>query len=329
MRYLIVISFTLLLAQERRIAEPDAAANEQMVLVPNVFGYRYERAIDTLMKLGLSMGESVGVASDYETGHVIRQEPRAGSVVPIETAVSLSVSSGPGIIEPEKVEVPPLLGRGVEMAETMLVEARLHVGRKTFVEHNAEPGTIVDQTPSAGTRVPVKTEVHLAIATTDPYRYVIVPLVVGQKLKQAQDAIERAQLRVGKINKEFAEAAPGTVIEQTPRGETRVRVHTPVNLVVEGRKTNPLPWIIGGSLIVLGLGGYLVVRHMVKSKKAVEPTRHQVRLEPKRDFGEHYVDSKDTLQFDFEICFLPFPDTGIQIIDIEGSLIVDERGSDE
>jgi beta-lactam-binding protein with PASTA domain len=57
--------------------------------VPNVIGTRYEAAVRDLEAAGLKLGPVVGPRE----GHVVKQSPEGGAVVPRQSAVSLTLSA--------------------------------------------------------------------------------------------------------------------------------------------------------------------------------------------------------------------------------------------
>ena len=84
-----------------------------------------------------------------KAGSVIRQNPPAGSSVPADATVTLTISRGPA-----QVEMPALIGRTLPDARRLLDERGLIVTHvRTVASSQAQPGLVMEQTPAPGTRV--------------------------------------------------------------------------------------------------------------------------------------------------------------------------------
>lgn len=256
MRFLPVLLFAFLFAQDTPSVELDIGIAQRLVTVPNMVGYRLESIRNTLERARLRLGELREERSEAQKGIVLRQTPQAGDTVPAGSIVDVVISAGPFIVGHEQVVVPPLVGRRIEEAEAMLLDARLNVGHTRQSESRAETGTIIKQNPLAGTRVP-----------------------------------------------------PGTL----------------VHLVVAKRKTTSIPWFYGGMAIALGLGGFFVIRHLVKARKYVEPRKLGIQFKPNKDPGVQHVISDTPFQPDLHVRLRPIPDYGAQEIETEKTSIIDEE----
>ena len=60
--------------------------------------------------------------------------------------------------------VPALTGKPSSQVIKDLRQANLHLGNEQFIPSSAEPGTIVDQYPSAGSHVDIGSQVEIVIA---------------------------------------------------------------------------------------------------------------------------------------------------------------------
>jgi len=197
------------------------------VEVPSVLKFGIDDARHALAEAGLEVGEVAHRESEVPPGMVIAQEPAAGTAVPVGTAVHLVVSSG---VE-EKVEVPNVVGRGIDMAELILAEHGLKLGEIAHKESEAERGTVIAQEPAGGMFVPAGTAVHLAVSSGIADK-VEVPSVLELHIETARQIIAEAGLKVGEVGHRESEAPPGTVIAQEPAAGKVVAVGTAVHLVV-------------------------------------------------------------------------------------------------
>jgi beta-lactam-binding protein with PASTA domain/tRNA A-37 threonylcarbamoyl transferase component Bud32 len=120
------------------------------VIVPNVVGEQSANAGSTLGATGLTAGAVIsGCSSQYGTGIVMAQTPKAGTRVAPGTKVKLTVSSGPCT-----VAVPNVLGDTETQAVTTLARKGLKAAASTTT--TCPPATankVFTQTPPGGTTV--------------------------------------------------------------------------------------------------------------------------------------------------------------------------------
>ncbi|MEM7281353.1 MAG: PASTA domain-containing protein, partial [Pseudomonadota bacterium] len=149
-----------------------AAANattspEPTTATPDVVGLDQATAESTITGAGLVVG-TVTTQTDpaVPAGEVISQDPTAGTVVVLGTAVDLVVSSGAA-----PVSVPDVVGQAQATAESNIVAANLVVGTVTTQQSSAPAGEVISQNPTGGTQVPVGSAVDLVVSSgpdTDP-----------------------------------------------------------------------------------------------------------------------------------------------------------------
>ena len=131
------------------------------VTVPNVVNLTQAAAEAALAAAGLTAGAITQAANDViPAGSVISQNPAAGASVPPGTAVALTVSSGPAL-----VNVPSVVGMTQANAETMLTGQGLVLGSLLSQYSNViVAGSVVSQSPPASTAVAPGTAVNLVIS---------------------------------------------------------------------------------------------------------------------------------------------------------------------
>ena len=111
----------------------------------------------------------------------------------------------------------------------MLGKPGLGLGDRRRQESDAAAGTVIAQSPVAGTRVKPGTSVDVTIAAS---ALVAVPDLTGETPRDAARLLRRAQLGLGQERQRESEARPGTVIRQSPAPGTRVPRETLVNILV-------------------------------------------------------------------------------------------------
>src|SRR3954454_410818 len=178
--------------------------------VPQLVGLRLEAATRLLTSLGQKPQPTV-VPSDKAKGTVLDQGTDAGTKVSRGTAVPLSVAKGPNL-----VAVPALRGLTQEKAQAQLQAAGL-----TVVFHDvasaAQAGTVVAQSPAAGTKAKADTKVNVNISKGAGE--VTVPDVTQMDEASAVSTLEGLGLKVDLVN--VVGAAPqGTVLRQDPVANT-------------------------------------------------------------------------------------------------------------
>ncbi len=175
--------------------------------MPNVIGISDAAAKVKLNRAGLEI-DIAQVISDHPKGTVISQNPTFGSRVEEGSTVSVSVSAGPGQKQIPNVEGLPRATRARPSTRWASASA------STASEHGVrqgpgDPHRARRRQPARGGLV-----VDLYISSGPPA--VEVPDVTGRPLDEARGTLEDAGFKVSTIDKETADADPGTVLSQDP-----------------------------------------------------------------------------------------------------------------
>jgi penicillin-binding protein 1A len=125
----------------------------------------------------------------------------------------------PLLAQPEAGAVPSVVGMGVDAATDVLEGAGFAVSRTTAFDPAYEVGTVIGQSPAAGTEAGPGTRVEIVVATDAP-PIEQVPGVLGMTQPKATDALEDAGFAVSiLIAPAFdKKVKPGSVLAQTPGG---------------------------------------------------------------------------------------------------------------
>ncbi|MBK6486479.1 MAG: PASTA domain-containing protein [Gemmatimonadetes bacterium] len=138
----------------------DVSAGQQRATIPALLGLSRPDAERALATAGLALGNVTEEASDSARGLVLDSRPEEGQVVPLGTRVDLAVSAGPA-----NLTMPDVVGREVESANTLLAQLGLLSAPVEYDTNSTLPaGTVVAQTPAAGSAVPAGTAVALRVA---------------------------------------------------------------------------------------------------------------------------------------------------------------------
>ena len=144
---------------------------------------------------------------------------------------------------------PAVAGLDDEDAERRLREAGYTAARglRRYNARAAE-GTVLSQSPAAGTELPRGATVTLDVSAGE--QTAEVPPVIGASEQQARAIIETAGLTVGDVRQEPSNAVDkGAVAAADPPPGSRVRVPARVDLVVSsGRSDVHVPVLVGRPL---------------------------------------------------------------------------------
>ncbi|MFL5845565.1 MAG: Stk1 family PASTA domain-containing Ser/Thr kinase [Solirubrobacteraceae bacterium] len=156
--------------------------------VPPVDGLSRREARRILTKAGFKIHETTEESTDVDKGKVIRTEPDNGSQLEIGSTVELIVSSGP-----PDVEVPDVTGKSLDEARAELEDANFKVKTVDQETGDADPGTVLTQSPSGGT-APEGSDVTLTVARAPSEAD--VPDVVGETSADAFAILQDAGFKV-------------------------------------------------------------------------------------------------------------------------------------
>lgn len=118
--------------------------------VPDLYGLSEVTARALLEERGLALGKITYRASDTAAGKIISQEFSPYTVLSEGTAINITVSLGRTAGEKT---VPELYGLSIEEARKKLAEVGLVIGGIYSVSSGAPSGTVITQTPIAGTQI--------------------------------------------------------------------------------------------------------------------------------------------------------------------------------
>lgn len=180
--------------------------------VAPVEGMLYEDAYDALQQQDLIVLRVLEVSEEVPAGTVIRQSPPSGTLVLPNTAVTLYVSSGAGL-----VRVPNIIGLSEVDALAALTAEGLQLG--TVIDSNSasvEAGLVISSDPASGTEVEKDGFVNLVISNGK----VMVPnvenldVIEARRLLSAPDVGYTVSIEV--IDEFSCTGIPGSiVIEQS------------------------------------------------------------------------------------------------------------------
>jgi serine/threonine-protein kinase len=208
--------------------------------VPSVVGLRQARAVSVLERAGYDADASRAPSAESR-GIVVDQDPEAGTALAPGGTVAIVVSSGPEVVttvetvtEPaETITVPDVVGDDhVEAGAT--VDGRDLIADSYPVESDETRGTVISQSPAAGTEVAPGTHVRLDVAIGPGERpTAMVPDVTGPDEVEARATAREAEFTVLTIDRPAPTPEErGEVILQRPAAGTEAPVLTQIRLYV-------------------------------------------------------------------------------------------------
>ena len=206
----------------------DSAASADQITIPEgLIGQSYDVAVTRLKGLGFTGEIRRENREDptKEEGTVLDTDPAVGEKVAADGVITLIVASAPG-----QVTIPnDIIGKSQAEAESILGGLNL----QTTVIPVSGPasqrvGAVERTEPPAGSAVSPGTTVTLYVVSQE----VIVPDVTGLTAEDATRELRRFGLTVQQQPTEDPSAQPGTVVNQSPRGDSTVSRGSSVTIYV-------------------------------------------------------------------------------------------------
>ncbi|MGH3248197.1 MAG: PASTA domain-containing protein, partial [Trebonia sp.] len=142
------------------------------------------QAMAVLRTAGLTVSSAtnpVGVASSPQVGAVAGTTPAAGTSWPENKPVKVNVVAG--------LALPPLVGEDLQAIQGWAGQNNINIA-PTQVDSDKPQGTIVAQSPAAGTPVQPGQTVDVSVSNGPPMAS--IPNVQGQDCQQAQQTLQQA-----------------------------------------------------------------------------------------------------------------------------------------
>lgn len=201
------------------------------VEVPNLVGEDANVADTVLKTKGLILRIIDSKYQEkYPSNTIIKQDPPPGIMVRKGREILTVVSLGP-----EMMEVPDLRGLSLRDSKVLLGNNKLKAGKITKItKASAEPGEILEQSPSPGDPVSRGTDINLTVNKGDE-PMVKVPALISENIVEAQNKIDSANLELGTVIWEWHDYVPkGEVFRQIPSPKSMVQPRTRIDLKVSG-----------------------------------------------------------------------------------------------
>jgi beta-lactam-binding protein with PASTA domain len=192
-------------------------ADNSLVVVPPLLGQQVNAAARELHALGLAVQAEVTPSSSQEAGQVVGLEPVAGTQLRRGRAVTLRYALPPGSLTEEVV--PELRGRLLDGGEIVgLLGERLELGEIARIAADVARGTVLAQSPPAGSRVPSGGAVNVLVSDGPREPLTFLPELRGLPVEEALELARLAGLGEERVTLAYLTGAPGaqgTVLDQS------------------------------------------------------------------------------------------------------------------
>jgi len=136
--------------KEGRVISVEVSAGPEVVTVPDVQRRSLTEAQLLIEQSRLRIGELRESYDEHlQGGFILSQDPQPGAKVARERTINLVVSKGP-----QRIELPQLVGRSLQDVRRILQDLGVTLQEvRTLTLPDREPGTVVEQSPPAGTKI--------------------------------------------------------------------------------------------------------------------------------------------------------------------------------
>lgn len=202
------------------------------IKMKNYTNMDYKEAVEALVKLDFKeskIKKTEEYSDTVEKGKIISQTPEANSeVTPDKTTVKFVVSKGA-----KPIKISDYVGMTINEALLDLANNGINESqvKQTQQESDKEAGTILSQTPSAGSSVtPGKTMINFVVSSGP--NEVSVPDFTGMSKSEVQSAAKEAGLTVN-FEEDYDNQVPaGQVIRSNPSAGEKVKKNSSVTVTL-------------------------------------------------------------------------------------------------
>ena len=148
-----------------------------------------------------------------------------------------------------EITVPDVTGKPMALARQILEDQKLRVNVAEVYDATVPAGTVVSQTPEAGTKV--KEERMVTINVSRGGEELDMPDLLGLDRADAEIKLKKMGLKLGSVYEKFSDEEEGTVIGQEPRSGTRISKGQTIDITIsKGKKVKKVtvPNVKGGTL---------------------------------------------------------------------------------
>ena len=204
------------------------SAGNTELKVPDLKGLSYKEAKTLLSEMGLQISKGDEVDSDsVAEGLIASQYPSAKSKVDKGDIITVNISKGK-----KDAVIPKLVGTTFTSESDVsatLSKYGYKLGKVSYEESYETPGTIIKQSPDAGTTAEKNTTVDIVISKAKSKA--TVPNLNGMTYDQAESALQSLGFSVGRVTEEENNGfTAGTVFKQYPAANSEYQTGSTVDI---------------------------------------------------------------------------------------------------
>lgn len=204
------------------------SAGNTELKVPDLKGLSYKEAKTLLSEMGLQISKGDEVDSDsVAEGLIASQYPSAKTKVDKGDIITVNISKGK-----KDAVIPKLVGTTFTSesdVSDILSKYGYKLGKVSYEESYEAPGTIIKQSPDAGTTAEKKTTVDIVISKAKSKA--TVPNLNGMTYDQAESALQSLGFSVGRVTEEENNGfTAGTVFKQYPAANSEYQTGSTVDI---------------------------------------------------------------------------------------------------
>lgn len=197
-----------------------------ILALPNVNGKTSAEAVKILREKGFLPTPQSQSSETVAKGLVISTNPAADTEVQVGGPVTVLVSSGP-----QEATVPEVAGESQANATATLSAAGLKVTVSKREVSEPAAGTVISQSPAAGSRLKVNSEVTIVVAQAPAKT--AVPSVLGESEVEAAAALSGAGFTPNTVTREVTDSSKvGIVVQQSPEAGHKLAKGAVVTIAV-------------------------------------------------------------------------------------------------
>ncbi|NGP05649.1 Stk1 family PASTA domain-containing Ser/Thr kinase [Rhodococcus sp. 14C212] len=172
-------------AEEGSTVTLEVSSGPEQVQIPQLAGMNQQEALQTLAEVGLRLDPNVARApsSAAERDTVVDQSPAAGADADRDSAVSVTLGSGP-----EQIRVPNVVGQATEVARDNIEAAGFTVVVDE-IDSSQPAGTVVSSSPAGGTSATKGDTVTIQVSNGDRIE---MPALTNRTVSEALAALRAA-----------------------------------------------------------------------------------------------------------------------------------------
>ncbi len=198
------------------------------IKVPDFVGMSYDKACIKAERKGITIERKEIYEEAVDSGDVARQSPEKGERINAGDVVILYVSQGAG-----DIQVPSLENLSKSKAEEVLEKQGLKLSDNVEYVHSDKPvGTVISQSPDAGSMVSADTEISIKISQGSIDEEIPMPDCRSKTKEEAQKLLDEAGIS-GRFIEGYSDTVPqGSIIDQGIDPGTMISIGSNVILTV-------------------------------------------------------------------------------------------------